>query len=196
MSLLSIDQFPTDGVIGDPSVDYILIEGTKSPGKATVRGANSPRGWDIRKGYALSGATVVPSGDELAEGIKVLFEFWEESQLTDWYAYAAKYFDKSVRFVLGSLTPRPLGIFHPVLAAPPIGITEVVVKDCTQLENDGYGLWSCELTLLQYRKPKPAPAAPSAAIPAALSAAPTALDAADREMQAKLAQFQSLTGGP
>lgn len=187
-TILGGATFPTD--------DFIYLAGDKSPGKVTIRGANSPRGWDIRKGYGLSGATVVPSGDELAEGIVCLFEFWLPEQIDEWIAFAAKHLDKSVRLVPGSLKPKALGIYHFVLAAPPIRITEVVVKDCTQLEQDEFGLWSCEATFLQYRKPKPALAPPSAAIPAAGTAAPTALDAADREMQAKLAQFQALAGGP
>lgn len=186
-SILSTASFPEQ--------DFILIAGDKSPGKVTLRGANSPRGWDIRKGYGLSGATVVPSGDELADGIVALFEFWTADQISDWYAFAAKYLDKAVRLVPGSLVPKALGIFHPVLAAPPIRITEVVVKDCTALEQDEFGGWSCEAHFLQYRKPKPALQAPSAAIPAAGVAAPTALDAADLEMQRKLAQFQALAGG-
>jgi hypothetical protein len=181
---------------GFPAQDYLLLGGDRSPGKVTLRGANSPRGWDIRKGYALSGATVVPSGDELADGIKALFEFWAASQISAWYAFAAKHLSKTVRLLPGSIQPRALGIYHPVLAAPPISITEVVVKDVTGLEPDGYGGWSCEVHFLQYRKPKPALAAPAAAIPAVAAAAPTAQDAADLEMQRKLAQFQALAEGP
>ncbi len=175
-----------------PTQHYISIGGERSPGKATVRGGNTPRGWDIRKGYGLTGATVAPTGDELAAGIVVLFEFWQAAQITAWYAYAAKYFDKSVRILPGGKTPKPLGIFHPVLAAPPLGMTSFVVKDATQLENDGTGLWSCEVHLLQYRKPKPALAKPSGVVPPAAVAAPTAMDAADIEMAQKYAKYNSL----
>lgn len=185
---------------GIPARDYIVIGGDKSPGKATIRGLNSPRAWDIRKGYGLSGATVVPAGDELAT-FSVLFEFFDAGgtgvqktadQLQAWYAYAAKYFDKSVRLVPGSNVPKALGIDHPILAAPPHRVTEAVVKDVSQLEQDDYGGWSAEVFFLQYRKAKPALAAPNAAIPAAAKPTPTAEDEADREMAAKLATLKGL----
>lgn len=185
---------------GIPARDYIIIGGDKSPGKATIRGLNSPRAWDIRKGYGLSGATVVPAGDELAT-FSVLFEFFDAGgsgvqktadMLQAWYVYASKYFDKSVRLVPGSNVPKALGIDHPILAAPPHRVAEAVVKDVSQLEQDELGGWSTEVFFLQYRKPKPALAAPNAAIPAAAKPAPTAEDEADREMAAKLATLKSL----
>jgi hypothetical protein len=176
---------------GFPAQDYVVIEGERSPGKCTVLGFTSPRGWDQRKGYAQSGATLVPTGDELGSG-ELLFEFWDEQQMPAWYAFAAKYFDKSVRLVPGSNQPRALGISHPVLAAPPMRVTAVVVSDATALSKDELGLWSCRIALIQYRKPKPALAAPSGAIPPAQTAQPTAQDAADREMAEKLAIFQGL----
>lgn len=185
---------------GIPARDYIMIGGDKSPGKCTIRGLNSPRGWDIRQGYGLSGATVVPKGDECST-FSVFFEFFDAGgsgvqktadMLNAWYAYAAKYFDKSVRLVPGSNVPKALGVDHPILAAPPHRVTEAVVKDVSGLEQDDNGGWSVEVFFLQYRKPKPALAAPNAAIPAAAQTAPTAEDEADREMAAKLATLKGL----
>jgi hypothetical protein len=174
-----------------PAREYIMIGGDPSPGKCTIRGANSPRGWDERKGYALSGATLVPTGDELAT-FEILFEFWDETQIPLWYSYAAKYFDKAVRLIPGSLVPKALGIEHPILSAPPIRITEVVVVDATQLEQDETNGWSCVVKFKQYRRAKPALSPPDATIPAAQKPTPTAQDAADREIQEKLATLKGL----
>jgi hypothetical protein len=176
---------------GFPAQDYVTIGGLASPGKVTVQQGHSPRPWDIRKGYAMTGATIVPQGDDLAT-FTLHFEFWDESDMPLWYAYAACYFDKSVRLVPGSNVPKALSIQHPVLQAPPFRVTECVVNDCTTLENDGTGLWSCDVLCTQYRKPKPALAPPNQAIAAVKNPTPTAEDAADREIQAKLAQYNSL----
>lgn len=174
-----------------PAQDYVLINGEKSPGKAIVQRANSPRGWDERGGYGLNGATLIPKGDPLAT-FSVRFEFWDPAEMPAWYAYAAKYFDKSVRFNPGTTTSRALGIYHPILAAPPIRITQVVVLDANGLDKSDDGLWFCEVFFKQYRKPKLAAAPPQAAIPAAAASTPTATDAAQVEMQQKLALFQQL----
>jgi hypothetical protein len=183
--VLSVDRFPER--------DYVMIGGDPSPGKATIRGCNSPRGWDVRKGYALSGATVVPTGDDLSK-FEILFEFWDESQVPLWYSFASKYFDKAVRLNPGTLVPKALGIEHPILSAPPLRITEVVVEDVTQLEQDDTGGWSCVVKFLQYRRAKPALSPPDASIPAAQKATPTAQDAAEREIQEKLGTLKGLLG--
>ena len=177
-----------------PAQDYVRIGGDKSPGRCRVRNVHTPRGWDVRQGYGLTGATLVPKGDEPAT-FELHFAFWDENDIPAWYAYAAKYFDKSVRFVPGSLTPKALGISHPQLSAPPIRITECVVADATDLENDGEGLWECIVSCLQYRKPKPVPSPPDAAIPAASAPNPTAQDSYDATIQDKLSTINSLAGG-
>lgn len=174
-----------------PTRDYVVIGGDASPGKCTIRNLNSPREWDIRQGYGLSGATVVPKGDALSR-FSVLFEFWDETQIALWYSFASKYFDKAARLVPGSRVPKALGIEHPILSAPPHRITEVVVEDVSGLEQDEEGKWSTEVFFLQYRKPKPALSPPDASIPATTPATPTAEDAADREMAEKLKTLKGL----
>ena len=66
-------------------VDYVLLAGQRSPGIATVEGASSPRAWDQRRGYGLSGATVVFRGLRLAQ-FKVFVRLCTEA---DWQAWEA-----------------------------------------------------------------------------------------------------------
>lgn len=187
---------PTD-TVDLLSQDYIQIGGEKSPGKATILAAGRKRGWEIRKGIGLSGATIAPTGDELAT-FTVRFEFFDEprgglstsQQLDAWFAFSTKWFSKTAAFVAGKA--RALGIWHPILAAPPLQIIEAVVSDLGQLEQDDYGGWSCEVKFLEYRKALAAPDKPIAAIPAAAQPAPTAEDEADREMADKFATFRRL----
>lgn len=174
-----------------PYADAVVIGNDAFPGKATVSGLNGPRGWEVRKGYGQSGATVVPTGDELST-FSILFEIWDPLDALNFYRLAAKYFDRSVKLAPGGKTPLALAIFHPVLAAPPFRISAVVVKDVTGFEQDDLGLWTCNVSFLQYRKPKPAPAKPAAVYEQATDTAPTAVDKADAELEAKLATLARL----
>jgi hypothetical protein len=180
---------------GFPEQDYVLIEGARSPGQVRVVGANSPRPWDERKGYGMSGATLVPSGDALST-FELHFEFWDESEMPDWYSYAGKYFDKAARFTPGSLKPKALGIDHPQLKSPPFRIIQCVIEDCLDQGVDEYGLWTWVVKCKQYRKPAPALSKPDAAIPAVSAAQPTAKDAQDREIQSLQGEVTGLAGAP
>jgi len=176
-----------------PTQDYVTIGGDRSPGKAIIHDVHTPRPWDIRKGYALTGATIIPQGDDLGT-FKIRFELWDPADVPAWYAFAAQYFDKSVRLLPGSSKPKALSILHPMLSAPPIRITACVVDDATALEpdDDGLGGWHSIVSFIQYRAPKPALSPPDAAIAPAAQPQPTAEDAADQEIQNKLATFQGL----
>lgn len=188
---------------GFPKANYFIIGGTRSPGKASLIEAKKVFGWQINKGFGLTGATVVPSGDELVEAA-FLIEIWDARDVPDWDDFAARYLSKALVGAPGGVTPMALGILHPSLNGPPLNVAKVVVKEVNPLLNDGLGLWTTTVRFLQYRPPVPALSRPLAAIPAAAATKPTAQDAADREMQAKAATIQDLgnklstaiTGGP
>jgi hypothetical protein len=159
---------------GLPNQDWIVLgasTSSRSPGKATVRGPNRPQGWDVRKGNALSGATAVPTGAELAK-FTVLIEIWEATQYAEWKVFAKTYLTRAAVIVGGS--PRALAIVHPMVNDPPYSITEVVVEDVVALEEDRDGKYAYEIHFLEYCKPKPAEGKAAAAIPVATAPQPTA----------------------
>ena len=50
-----VTQAVIDTFLASPPIqDFIVLGGLRSPGRATVAGAGSPRDWDIRKGWAFS----------------------------------------------------------------------------------------------------------------------------------------------
>jgi hypothetical protein len=178
---------------GFPGSNTIVIGGDPAPGKWTLTEAPKVYGWDIRKGFGLSGATVVPIGDELVEAT-FLVELWDEDDTdhyADFKAYRKKYLRKGVVKTPGGITTKALGLQHPELND--MEVTQVVVKKITPLVNDGYGLWTCTVTFLQYRKPVIAPPKPLAAIPAAAAPKPTAQDALDRELEQLRNEHQRLS---
>ena len=179
-----------------PEQDYLIIGGERSPGLAIITGGNKAFGWQVNKGTYLSGATVVPTGDELAE-FTVQFILHDENDYPLWEAYAKKYFAKALFKVPGSAdTTYALGIKHPILNGPPLNIDKVVVKKITPMLNDGTGLWTATVDFLQYRKPVPALGKPPAAIPSAATPKPTATTATQKLIQQRQAELEALGGKP
>lgn len=135
-------------------VDYILLAGLKSPGIAELpNGANSPRKWDVRKGYGLSGSGVVYVGDDLAKfSVKILLLTDE-----DWSAWT------SFRALLvkppNNVKPKSLAIWHPILEEH--GVASVVVEDLVGPTQTMDGGWTWEIKFLQFRAPKAAIAKPA-----------------------------------
>jgi hypothetical protein len=169
--------------VGLPNQDYIILGGGQnggsamSPGKAVVRGPNRPQGWDVRKGNALTGATVVPTGAELAK-FTVLIEVWAGAQYDQWKQFSATYLSKASVVLPGTVSAKALAISHPQINDPPYSITEVVVEDVVAIEETPEGTYQFEIHFLEYRKPIPAIGKPAAAIPVATKPQPTAQDVA------------------
>jgi hypothetical protein len=170
--------------------DFIVIGGDVSPGRARIKGAGSPRTWDVRQGYGFSGAWVIFTGAGLAK-FEVEIALWQDAQRQAWEGFAKKYLEKAP----SGTRPKALGIYHPLLAASPLNISAVVVEDVSQFEEDDFGLWTCVIKFLEYRQPKPILARPSSAIPAAGQALPTARDALDQEILRKQQELAKLAGG-
>lgn len=179
------------GPLGFPSTDTITIASAPAPGKWTLSKADKEYGWQIRKGFGNSGATVVPTGDELVEP-EFLVEFWDPKDWVLFQPFRALYLKKALVGVPGAPTAMALGIDHPELKAQ--GCTSVVVKKISIFKNDGFGVWSGTVHFLQYRPPQLALSKPSAAVPDVGTPRPTAQDALEARIQALLAQNQARAG--
>ena len=142
----------SDLIPGPPQQDYIVLAGTPSPGKAVVRGASSPRKWDIQAGYGLTGATVIFNGEGLAQ-FDVDFYAWEPEHFVLWEVFAKLTLENPP---IGA-RPTSMSIQHPALNSPPLKITQVVVTNVTQWDlSDETGEYMRTVSFLQYRKAKPA----------------------------------------
>jgi hypothetical protein len=143
---------PSELLGGPPHQDYIILAGAPSP-TAVVKGAGSPRRWDIRDGYGLTGSTVVFTGQGLA-AFDVDIYAWEPEHFVLWQAFARL---TLVNPPIGA-RPTSMSIAHPMLNDPPLSIKQVVVTNVTQWEQDpeGGGLFCRTISFLEYRKPRPA----------------------------------------
>lgn len=179
-----------DLLASPPEQDYIILAALKSPGRAYIKNAGSPRDWDIRKGYGFSGASVVFTGNNLAK-FEVDIELWMPSHWIDWAV-----FSKLLAKPNGLVPIVGLGISHPLLTMAPLSITSVVVEDVSQFVQDDQGSLICTIKFIEYKRPLPALSRPIAEIPAASKALPTATDAVNAELAAKLATLNALASAP
>lgn len=68
-------------------IDYALVAGQRTPGICEIIAADSPRRWDERRGYGLSGATVVYRGAGLSRPT-MLLRLITDQHWEDWRAFA------------------------------------------------------------------------------------------------------------
>lgn len=174
-----------------PWTDTITVAGAPAPGKWTLLRAPKIYGWDVRKGYALQGATVVPTGDDLVSA-RFLVEIWTAADYVLFQVFRAAYLKKQLVSVAGSPIGLAIGIDHPELKA--LGATSFVPKEVNPLINDGFGVGMAEVEFLQFRPAQPALGKPDAAIPDAAPPVPSAQTQVELELQKAQAELQGLGG--
>lgn len=171
--------------------DYVTIGGDKSPGKATILNMSNPLGWDVRLGYGMNKATLVPSGNPPAE-FSIKFDLWDAADLPAWNEFAKKWLKKSLVTGAGPAgVTKAISVQHPMLQAQPFSVQDCVVVEPGALEKDEFGLWSCTTKFRESAPPRPALQRATANIPPAGKAAPTAADAVEAANQAALAEHDA-----
>lgn len=171
--------------------DYFVLAGQRSPGVCDFVGADSPRRWDERRGYGLSGATVVFRGIGLSE-FKARLRLYNSQDWSNWHAFrgllqrpptptpSATSVQRPPRVV-----PRALDIQHPLLED--LGIRSVVVVNVLQPEQTGNGEWTIEIVFKEFRRPVVALSRPDAS-------QERVTDPVDVVMEQLSGQFQELAG--
>lgn len=136
----------------------------------------------MQEPYGASGGSTIYHGDAIKRA-DVLIELWTADHFAAWEAFAS-----AVLFKKPGKTA--MTVDHPVLRL--IKLTEVQVEKVTAFDQSDTGLWSCTISLLEFKRPKAALSKPIAAIPNAPKPVPTAQDAADLEIQKLTATFAGL----
>jgi hypothetical protein len=136
-------------------VDYIKLAGQKSPGLADVYGGDSPRKWDERGGYGLSGSTLIFRGVGLAK-FSVDLKLYTPEDWAAWHAWKPLV----AKPPLGTRA-RAQDIWHPLLEQ--IEVSAAVVESVGQPKQTGDGEWTITVKFIEYRKPKVSLAKPDGA---------------------------------
>lgn len=137
-------------------VDYVMlgvhdprsnvrITGLRSPGLAEVRKAATPRKWDKRLGYGLSGSFPIFRGRDLAE-FEIVIRLTEDEDWEDWANWKSL-----VEVPPFGKFPKALDIWHPWTEAAKI--RSCVVVNVSQPEPDDYGTFTVTIPMLEWRKP-------------------------------------------
>jgi hypothetical protein len=172
-----------------PQVNTITLASQTMPGRWLLTDATKVFGWQIQKGFGLSGAFAFPTGDELIVP-KFTVWIWKSSDYLIFREMRKLLLKKPVFAIGGTLTSSALGIYHPELKD--LGVESVVVKSVSPMVNDEQGTWIGTVEFLQWRKPKLALPKPSGTIPDVVKPAPTAQDAQDIELQKLRAERAAL----
>jgi hypothetical protein len=138
-------------------VDYFILAGKKSPGIATIQGAERARKYDERNGYGLGGASLIYNGRKLAH-FSAMIRLYSPKDWQDWAVFRPLVqkipkpvftADGAISFAQGS---GVLDFWHPLLE--PLGIKSVVVEDEVQpVLEDETGVWLVEIKFIQYSPP-------------------------------------------
>lgn len=132
--------------IHDPRKRSIVrVVGSRSPGLAEVKKASTPRKWDKRLGYGLSGSFPIFRGRDLAQ-FDVILRLTEDEDWIDWNNWKplveAPPFGKFA---------KALDIWHPWTEAAKI--KSCVVIDVLEPEPDEFGTYTITIQMLEWRRP-------------------------------------------
>lgn len=138
--------------------DFVLIGGVQCPGRCKVGEFKRANEWDIKKGKGSLGATVTYVSRPPAKG-GIEFYLWLPIHFQQWETFRPLFkYDPTKKAV------KAIDIYHPGLAD--IDVTSVVCEMIGNLQNDGMGLWTVKVDLLEYFPPpaKPAISTPQGAV--------------------------------
>ncbi len=124
-------------------IDYVLVAGQRTPGLCDVQNAGSPRQWDERRGYGLSGASLVFRGIGLAS-FTLRIRLYSEQDWTDWHAFAPV-----VQRPPTGERATALDVVHPILEE--VGIRSAVVEDLLAPAQGEDGEWTIEIRMKEFR---------------------------------------------
>lgn len=142
----------------DPALNYVVVNGVQSPGKAEITGADVQYVWDVKQAYGMTGAYTVYRGRAPVE-FTLTITLWKPEHFLAWPLFA-KLLEP----------PKPgiklvVGMAHPILSAA--DVKAVAIKKLGQLTRDmSSGLWRSVTQCLEYRPLVPALVKPRGAIPA------------------------------
>ena len=195
----------SSGPGGTFTSESFCLAGTTMPGQWLLVDCTRVYGWQIQKGYGLTGATLLPIGDDPLVA-KFAVKIWTSADAGVFRDCLRTVLRKPINLIPGSPSSAGLGIDQPQLKD--MGVTAVVVKSVTPLMNPlvqgGGGAWTAGVEFYEYRQPLPALPKPNQTTPDRSPPVPSAQDLLDTENAKLAASFSSkasalalqLSGGP
>lgn len=130
----------------DPQLyDYVAIAGKASPGLAVVNDVKRQTEWDVKKGKGTVGATITLVTRPPIE-FSITFYIYTQDQFKQWAEFRKVFEVDPTKSKVTALS-----IFHPIL--DDLGVTSVVCKSISGLQNKGKAMYAYEVELLEYFPP-------------------------------------------
>lgn len=149
----------------DRELSSIVLGTTRSPGVVTLSGHDRNQDWDVKTAKGQVGASTALNGRPIGQ-FSASFYLADDGTVggeNDFDAWDS--FQRILESTYTGPKPTALPIYHPDLARN--GFTEVVVASIGGMLHDGRGGATVIVKFLEYKPPKPAPAAKPQAKPAA-----------------------------
>ncbi len=140
------------------ALNYVTVNGVKSPGKAHIHGLNVPYKWDIQDAYGRDAATMTFRGRGLAK-FTLTLSLWKPSHFIRWPGFASLLEPPEKKAL-----PFVVQMGHPVLTAA--GLQAVTVESIGIPERQSNGLWISTTSCIEWRKPRDVLVKPKGSVPA------------------------------
>jgi hypothetical protein len=161
----------------------IILGGQASPGVVTLSNCDRKHDWDVQKPKGQTGAVTVNRGPANG-GFTAVFYLADDTDVAGWDTFSAL-----IASTVDGPKPKALSVYHPDLARNKI--TDVVCESLGVLNHDGKGGAHATVKFLEFRPPKPKPAAKAAAGVPAKAKRPDPNAAAKAELAALLEQAKA-----
>ena len=160
-------------------IDFVIVRGLPTPGVATIQRAKRTVKVDEIGGYGVSGSVLVVHGRRLVP-FDIVVRITTPEEWAEWENF------KSVVLTMPSgINAKALDVWHPWLQG--LEVKSAVVTDVSQPEDDGTGALTITISMIEFRKPKLALAAPLAA-----EQKPQSTDPVDQYIDKLVGQVQEL----
>lgn len=144
-------------------LDFIVLGITPSPGTCAPTGHDRWKDWDVQKAKGTTGASSQLNGDPIGQ-FSITFKLSYDYAPGDQDDFARwDEFQKLIESMTAGPTPVALPIYHPDLARQ--GFTHVSSGGVGGMVHDGQGGATVTVKFIEYKPPKPKPAAGAKAKP-------------------------------
>jgi hypothetical protein len=146
----------------DDETEYstIVLGTTRSPGVVTLSGHERPKNWQVTEAKGTTGASNVLNGNKLGTfqaSFYLVDDGSEEvSQFDVWDS-----FERLIKSTTDGAKPFAISVYHPDLARNQF--TEVSNAGVGEMKHDGKGGATVVVKFIEFKPPKPKPAAKAAA---------------------------------
>lgn len=159
------------------TLDYVVLGTQRSPGRVTLTGHDRDQNWDIQAAKGSTGASSTLNGAPVGQ-FQASFYLADAEDFSRWEP-----FQRLIESTTNGPAPTALPIYHPDLARN--RYTEVSNGGISGMVHDGRGGATVIVKFLEYKPPRPKPAAKASAKASGARTGVTTVSAPDPNAAAK-----------